>query len=114
MASHVKALEQLKCGHAIFNRPGCKQTVPFSFIPNDNIVLWLKYALFQKMLQIKVFRHRISDRKVRKGTCLSPPRVELGGSKDDMIEILNCTETEKYIHFFRPYHLSSLQNNAYF
>ncbi len=26
--------------------------------------------------------------------------MELGGSKDDMVEILNCTETEKYIPLF--------------
>ncbi len=28
------------------------------------------------------------------------PRVELEGVKDAMVEILNCTETEKYIHFW--------------
>ncbi len=28
------------------------------------------------------------------------PKVELGGSKDDMVEILNCTEMDKYIHFW--------------
>ncbi len=33
------------------------------------------------------------------------PQSEARGSKDDMVEILNCTETEKYIHFFQPYHL---------
>ncbi len=59
-----------------------------------------KYALFQKKLQIKIVQHRILDKEVRKGICLSPPGVELGGSKDDMVEILNCTETQKYIHIF--------------
>ncbi len=33
--------------------------------------------------------------------------MELRGSKDDMVEILNCTEMEKYIHFFQQYHLPS-------
>ncbi len=64
-----------------------------------------KYSLFQIKLQIKVFRRRISDKKGHEGICLSPPGVKLGGSKDDMVEILNCTETEKYVHFFQPYHL---------
>ncbi len=30
----------------------------------------------------------------------SSPGVELGSSKDNMVEILNGTETEKYIHFW--------------
>ncbi len=29
-----------------------------------------------------------------------PPGVELGGSKDDIVEILNCTEMENCIHFW--------------
>ncbi len=45
-----------------------------------------KYTLFRKNLQIKVFRHRISDKEVRKGICLSSPGVDLGVSKDDMLE----------------------------
>ncbi len=49
-----------------------------------------KYALFWKKIQIKVFRHRISDKKVREGICLSSPRVELGTSKDDMVEKCAC------------------------
>ncbi len=57
-----------------------------------------KYALFQKKVQIKVFRHRISYKKVRQGMSISPG-VELEGSKDDMVEILNCTEMENCIHF---------------
>ncbi len=53
-----------------------------------------KYAFFQKKVQIKVFRHRISDKNVCEGICLISPGVELGTSKDDIVE--------KYIHFFQP------------
>ncbi len=38
------------------------------------------------------------DKKVCDGICLSPlPDVEVGGSKDDMVEILNYTEMENCI-----------------
>ncbi len=71
--------------YAIFNRPGCKQTLYFIY-SYDNIVQWLKYALFQKKLQIKVFRHQISDKKVRRGSHISiSPRSGARGSKDDMV-----------------------------
>ncbi len=46
-----------------------------------------KDAVFEKKLKIKVFWHRISYKKVHEGICLSPHGVELGGSKDDMVEI---------------------------
>ncbi len=59
-----------------------------------------KYALFKKKLQIKVFRHRILEKKVREGICLSPTEVELDDSKNDMVPILNCTETENCFHFW--------------
>ncbi len=35
------------------------------------------------------------QKRFGEGICLSPHKVELGGSKDDMVEILNCIETEK-------------------
>ncbi len=35
-----------------------------------------KFALSQKKFQMKVFQHRISDKKCRKGICVSPTRVE--------------------------------------
>ncbi len=66
-----------------------------------------KYALLLKKLQIKVFRHRILDRKVRKGICVSPPRMELGDSKDDMLEKSECIFPFLYNLIFKPYHLSS-------
>ncbi len=59
-----------------------------------------KYTLFQKKLQIKVFRHRILYKKVREGICLSPPRVGLGCLKDEIAKILNCIETENCINFW--------------
>ncbi len=56
--------------------------------------------IIPKKLQIKVFRPRISYKKVCKGIRLSPPGVELAGSKDDTAAILNYTETENCIHFW--------------
>ncbi len=44
-----------------------------------------KYALNRKKLQIKVVRNRISPKKVLERICLSPPRVELRGSKDQYV-----------------------------
>ncbi len=66
-----------------------------------------KYALFRKKLQIKVFRHRISDKKVREGVCLSSPGVELGASKDDMVEKSECIFPSLFNLIFKPYHVSS-------
>ncbi len=40
-----------------------------------------KYTIFPKKLQIKVFWHRISDKKVREGICPSPSGVEVGARK---------------------------------
>ncbi len=61
---------------------------------------FLKYAIFRKKDQIKVFWHRISDKKVRKAYVYLPPGVELGGLKDNIAEILNCTEMENCILFW--------------
>ncbi len=42
-----------------------------------------KYALYPKLLQIKVVNHWILYKKVSRRICLSPPsRVDIGGSKD--------------------------------
>ncbi len=49
------------------------------------ILFWAKrcrkYALSQKKLQINVFRHQITDKKVREGICVSPTRVDPGARK---------------------------------
>ncbi len=66
-----------------------------------------KYALFQKKFQIKVLRHRISNKKVREGICLSSPGVELGTSKDDTVEKSECIFSFLYNLIFKPYHLSN-------
>ncbi len=67
-----------------------------------------KYTIFQKKLQIKVFRHRILDRKVHEGICVSPPPgVELWGSKDDIVGKSECIFPFLYNLIFKPYHLSS-------
>ncbi len=41
-----------------------------------------KYALFQKLFQIKVVKHSIPYQKVSGRICVSPPEGELGASKD--------------------------------
>ncbi len=47
--------------------------------------MMLKIRILWKKLQIKVVRNRISPKKVCKRICLSPPRVEIGGSKDQYV-----------------------------
>ncbi len=61
-----------------------------------------------KKLQIRVFRYRISDKKVREGICLSPYRVELGGLKDDVVEKNKCIFPFLYNLIFKPYPSSPL------
>ncbi len=60
-----------------------KQENPFTF--GLNAAENTHYTKKKKTSNKSYFQHRISDKKVREGTCVSPPRVELGGSKDDMV-----------------------------
>ncbi len=53
--------------------PSIKFIFPFSFA---------KYALFQKLFQIKVVKHSISYQKISGRISLSPPGGEVGTSKD--------------------------------
>ncbi len=59
----------------------------------------------QKKLQIKVVWHRISDQKSVRAYVFPLPPVELGSSKDDTVEILNCTETENEKKFPNNFYL---------
>ncbi len=68
-----------------------------------------KYTLFRKRLQIKIFWHRISDKKVCEGICLSSPGVKLGASKEDMVEKSECIFLFLYNLIFQPYRLWSPQ-----
>ncbi len=43
---------------------------------------WRNYRLYQKIVQIKIIQNEILYKKVTRRICLSPTRVELGGSKD--------------------------------
>ncbi len=71
-ASIGRALEQHKWRHTSFLIALVVNKLYFIY-SYDNIVLRLKYAIFRKKLQIKVFQHRILGKKVREGICLSPP-----------------------------------------
>ncbi len=69
------------------------------------------YASNQKKFQIKVVRNWISYKKVNERICLSPPEMELGAQKIDIIiggydivEVLFCTETAKYIQLMAQCH----------
>ncbi len=84
----------------------------FFFVCIINIIIpdfWAeccqKYALSQKKLQIKFFLASNFGQKSREGVYPFPPGVELGGSKDDMAEILNCTEMENEKKFPNNFYL---------
>ncbi len=51
------------------------------------------YGLYQT-IEIKVFENLISYKKVSRRTCISPPGVELGGSKNRYV-LKICTELGK-------------------
>ncbi len=114
MVIWVRALENIAPAphhhnHFHHYRHPCATSLPHPATPTSTtvaffVMLWFSnlvpYVAILKMfhvkkLQIKVFRHRISYKKIREGICLPPSGVEPWGSKDDMVEILNCTETEK-------------------
>ncbi len=67
----------------------------------DSLLGWmlLKINIIPKKSSNKVFRHRISYKEVRRAN-VYPPWSGARGSKDNMVKILNCTETEKYNHFW--------------
>ncbi len=54
----------------------------------------------EKSLKKKLYGFKFRTKSAKAYVYLSPSRVELGGSKYDMVEILNCTKMEKYIHFW--------------
>ncbi len=66
-----------------------------------------KYALCQKLLQIKIVKDSIWYKKVSWRICLSPSlppsspstRRKLGAPKIAISEILKCTKMAKLIHF---------------
>ncbi len=55
--------------------------------PTELSVCHYNSTLLTFVVQIKVFRNRISDKKVRKGICLSPTRSGARGPKYDKVEI---------------------------
>ncbi len=59
----------------------------------------LKYQLYRKVLQTKVLQNYISYEKLSGRTSLSPPGVELGGSKDSNICRFLNLGIVKYVHF---------------
>ncbi len=55
---------------------------------------------FKRSFKKKFFGIEFRTKKSMRAYVYLRPRVELGDSKDDMVEILNCTEMENCIHFW--------------